>query len=101
MKVVFGISEAAKWELVNANVRNILVEDPNLEVAVVAYSEAVTIFVDKNLELHKGVKYYLCNNAIESREVDRSKLIKGVEITNSGVYKILLLQEDNFRYIRS
>ena len=101
MKVVFGISEAAKWDLVSANVRNILIEDHNLEVAVVAYSEAVTIFVREDLELHEGVKYYLCNNAIISREVDRTKLPKTVEITNSGVYKILLLQEDNFRYIRS
>lgn len=100
MKVVFAISEAAKWDLVSANVRNILIEDDSLEVVVVAFSEGVTVFANENVELHPNATYYLCNNAINSRGVDRKKLPKEVKIVNSGVYQILLLQEDGFKYIR-
>ena len=101
MKVVFGISEASKWELVSANVTNILIEDPTIEVVVVAYSEAVIVFAEDDVELHPDATYYVCNNAIISREVDRDKLHKRANVTNSGVYKILLLQEEGFKYIRS
>ncbi|MGI6787631.1 MAG: hypothetical protein ACOX5X_03720 [Acholeplasmataceae bacterium] len=100
MKVVLSMSEASKWALVNTNVKNLFIEDPTLEIAVVAFSEGVTVFEDPNIQLYSHATYYLCNNAIEVRGVDRSKLPKTVKIVNSGIYQILLLQEEGFKYVR-
>lgn len=99
MKVLFHIDEYHKWDLVQANVANILKEDETLEVAVVANAEAVDLFVHNKALINK-VNYYICNNALTSRKVNKQQLISGVEIVSSGVYQILLLQEAGFKYIK-
>lgn len=99
MKVLFHIDAYNMWDLLQANVNNILKENPNLEVAVVANAEGVDLFTHPQA-LVEGVKYYVCNNALTARKIDRSRLIDGVEVVSSGVYQILLLQEANFRYIK-
>lgn len=99
MKVLFHIDEYHKWDLLQANVANILKEDNQIKVAVVANAEAVDLFVHQK-SLIDNVKYYICNNALTSRKVDKQRLIEGVEIVSSGVYKILLLQEEGFKYIK-
>lgn len=100
MKIVFSVSEAAKWHLTNVNVHNVLDAAPDAEIAVVAFAEAVQVFTDPDIQLHPKAKYYVCNNAINVRKVDRDKLSKDIEIVEIGVIKIVELQEAGHRYIR-
>lgn len=99
MKVLFHIDEYDKWDLTQANVRNILKEDANIKVSVVANAEAVDLFIHERA-LVDNVNYYVCNNALTARSIPKEKLIKGVEVTSSDVYKILLLQEEGYKYIK-
>ncbi len=100
MKIVLSLSEASKWTLVNTNVKNLLALDDTLEIAVVAFSEGVTVFDQLEEKLNPKATFYLCNNAIEVREVNRDKLPSEVKIVPSGVYQIALLQENGFKYVR-
>lgn len=95
-----SLSDASKWTLVNINVRNLLALDESLEIAVVAFSEGVTVFDKDDIMLYPKATYYLCNNAIEVRGVNRDKLPKEVKIVASGVYQIAKLQEEGFKYVR-
>lgn len=99
MKVLFHIDEISKWTLLSANIKNILKEDPSISVSVVANAEAVDLFITQ-LNLEKNVTYFVCNNALTNRKIDKTKLISNIEITPSGVYKILLLQEEGYKYIK-
>lgn len=99
MKIVFGINELAKWNLVNANVVNLLVEDPTLEIVIVAFSEAVTFYTDPDFKPHPKATYFACNNSVQTRIDDKTKINEVVNLTNSGVYKIVTLQKQGYYYI--
>ena len=81
MKVLFHIDEISKWTLLSANIKNILKEDPNLSVSVVANAEAVDLFITQ-LNLEKNVTYFVCNNALTNRKIDKTKLISIVQSAN-------------------
>lgn len=100
MKVVFHLDEKHKFNLTWMNVENILTENPQAKVSVVINSEAVELFTNKEIKLHKGVTYYICNNAIKMRKVNKEELISGLEFTNSGVYQVALLQQEGYYYIK-
>ncbi len=100
MKVVFHIDEKDKFKLTWANVNNILTENPSVKVSVVINSEAVELFTNKEIVLKENVTYYICNNALNMRNVNKKDLIKGLNITNSGVYQVLLLQNEGYYYIK-
>lgn len=100
MKVLFHLDEKNKFNLTWMNVTNILSANSNLEVSVVINSEAVELFTNNEVKLNDKVKYYICNNALEMRKVNKKDLIIGLNVVESAVYKIALLQEEGYHYIK-
>lgn len=100
MKVVFHFNEKDKFKMVNLNVNNLLEQDNNIEVVVVINGPAVELYTDQTIKLRQGVKYFICNEAITQRNVDKDKLIEGLKIVESAVYEIARLQSVGYSYIR-
>lgn len=107
MKVVFHFDNPEHVHVLMANIKNILKEDDTVEVSVVANSHGVSNFVDdkfgltKPIVLDDRVNYYVCNNAMRTRDISEDMLISGVTVVSSGVYKLATLQEDGYHYIKS
>jgi intracellular sulfur oxidation DsrE/DsrF family protein len=99
MKALFHIDERHKWPMVQANIKNMLAET-DAEIALVANSEAVELFIKSTITLEDKVTYYVCNNSITQRHLDRNDLNKKAKITGSGVVQIVKLQDEGFRYIK-
>ena len=100
MKALFHIDERHKWPLLSMNVKNILQASPNMEVAVVINSEAVELFIKSTVKLEPNVKYYICENSLVTRNLNPRELLQGTELTKSGVYQIVFLQNQGFAYIK-
>lgn len=100
MKALFHIDERHKWPLLMMNVKNLIQVAGDIEVAVVINSEAVELFVKSTVKLEPNVKYYLCENSIKMRNLDIKDVLPGTEIIKSGVYQIVLLQNQGFSYIK-
>lgn len=99
MKVLFHVDENDKWTLTQTNVKNILHENQDLDVVVLANAEAVMYYY-QNPEYIHGVTYIACNNALRGRNLDPDIIKRHVKVVPSGVYEIVLLQEKNHRYIK-
>lgn len=100
MKALFHIDERHKWSLLMMNVKNLIQVAGDIEVAVVINSEAVELFFKSTIKLEPNVKYYLCENSIKMRNLDIKDVLPGTEIIKSGVYQIVLLQNQGFSYIK-
>ncbi|QIK58028.1 hypothetical protein G7059_09310 [Erysipelothrix sp. HDW6A] len=100
MKAVFHFDNTSQWTVLSANITNIIKSGEDIEVCVVANSQAVEHFQDKELKLIENVPYYVCNNALNSRNIAPESLVDGVEVVPSGVVKIIQLQEAGYHYIK-
>ena len=69
MKAVFHFDNTSQWTVLSANITNIIKSGEDIEVCVVANSQAVEHFQDKELKLIENVPYYVCNNALNSRNI--------------------------------
>ncbi len=100
MKVLFHIDEMEKWNLLNANLRNILEKDSNLSVSVVSNADSVAYFMSEECTLDEHIKYHVCLNSLKQRGYDRKEINNQVVIVDSGVYEIALLQSLGYSYIK-
>lgn len=110
IKAVFHIDEMEKWDLLLANVKNLLngidIEDSRVEI--VANSKAVTRYRkdsgldNTNLEEagKKGVDIIACNNALKSLNIDKEMLYDYVKVVPIGVKEIIEKQLDGYAYIK-
>lgn len=112
MKTVFHLNsaEASKKSELLGNLKN-LQQDSRIEVEdiqVVINSDAVEMaekgsaaeeYVEECLE--EGVNFNICSNSIDNREdIQREELIEGLEVVESGVGTINLLQEKGYNYTK-
>lgn len=100
MKALFHIDERHKWPLLSMNIKNLIQVSPAMDIAVVINSEAVELFFKSSIKLEPNVKYYLCENSIKMRNLDIKDVLSGTEIVKSGVYQIVLLQNQGYPYIK-
>lgn len=112
MKTVFHINSAEvskKSELIG-NIKN-LNQDSRIKVVdiqVVINSDAVEMAAEGSAAeeyieecMEKEVKFNICSNSIDNREtIERDDLIEGLEIVESGVGTINLLQEEGYNYTK-
>ncbi|NJE00126.1 hypothetical protein E3E26_10115 [Thermococcus sp. LS1] len=82
----------------------------NAEVAVLANAFAVKLFVkDSNTKfkeqlenLHNwGVKFYVCNNALNTHCIDKSAIFEFCEIVPAGITKLIELQKEGYAYVKT
>ncbi|WP_202320215.1 DsrE family protein [Archaeoglobus neptunius] len=111
MKALFHVDfdSTSTFELALANIENFIKDVGDAEVAVVANGYAVKLFVrsanpkfaQKLVELNeKGVRFYVCNNALNLHGIDKENLFEFCEVVPAGVTKIVELQNDGFAYIK-
>ncbi|MFB6115391.1 MAG: DsrE family protein [Candidatus Nanohalobium sp.] len=112
MKTIFHLnsSEASKKSELLGNMKN-LHQDSRIEVEdiqVVINSNAVEMakkgsaaeeYINECRE--KGVTFNICSNSIENREdIKKEEIIESLEIVESGVGTINLLQEKGYNYTK-
>lgn len=110
-RVVFHIDmdDTPVFELALANIINFLNDVNDAEVALLANGYAVKLFVrdanevfrERLEELHKrGVKFYVCNNAMNAHKISKDKIFDFCEVVPAGVTKLVELQQTGYAYIK-
>ena len=102
MKALIHVDELFKWNLALTNTKNLLKDEKITEVAIVLNSEAVDVGIDPSKfdPILNEVDVYVCNNALNSRNINKDDLGEVFKVTPSGVVRIVELQEESFRYIK-
>jgi hypothetical protein len=111
LKVVFHIDldSTPVFELALTNVINFLRDVGKAEVAFLANGFAVKHFIKESStkfkvrleELYKqGVKFYVCNNALNAHNIDREQIFDFCEVVPAGVTKLVELQSKGYAYIK-
>jgi intracellular sulfur oxidation DsrE/DsrF family protein len=115
VKVVYHMSEGIPQASRGLNnIRNHLSADPSAKIVVVALGLGVDFLLDNAVNqmeqpfagtiadlASKGVEFRVCNNTLQSRKIDPSKLVMESKIVPSGVAEVARLQfKEGFAYIR-
>jgi len=108
-KVIFHIDEMNKWKLLLANVNNMLIDlkDQSVKIKILANSEAVKFFVQKELNendysniqnlMNNNVLFCLCNNSILSNKIELNTLIPNISNVYSCVSELIIKQMKDMR----
>ncbi len=114
-KVVYHINDA---EVAGAALRNIqnhinAVGEKNVEIVVVTHGKGIDFLLDgwkdskgKSYEgavqnlANQGVKFDVCNNTLNGRKIDRSRVNLNATIVPSGVATVAELQLQGYVYIK-
>ena len=115
MKVVYHVNEGVDHApQVLRNIRNHLDAEPNTKIVVVTHGPGIDFLLegahDKNgnpfdatvdtLQA-RGVEFRVCNNTLQSRHIDRSKVIPEATIVPSGVAEIGRLEsKEGYVYLK-
>ncbi len=110
IKAVFHIDQNEKWKLLIGNVNNLYkgIDNKRLVITIVANSVAVSMYKERESifkkeleELHNmGVRICACNNALNGMHIEKSEVMKIVEVVPIGVKEIIDRQLDGFAYIK-
>ena len=113
-KVVYHVNDSANASDAMRNIKNHLGANPGTQIVVVTHSKGVDFLfegaADKNGNPYninvedlqaKGVQFDVCAITLQSRKLDRSKLLPGMVIVPSGVAEIAKLQaREGYVYIK-
>lgn len=113
-KVVYHISDGTNPMGAMHNIRNHLNASPKAKIVVVTHGPGIDFLLDgakdKNgnpydavvQELsNRNVEFRVCNNTLETRKIDKSKVIPEATIVPSGVAEIAKLQvKEGFAYLK-
>jgi intracellular sulfur oxidation DsrE/DsrF family protein len=113
-KVVYHIDDGANPMAAMHNIRNHLNASPKAKIVVVTHGPGIDFLLDgakdKNgnpydavvQELsNRGVQFRVCNNTLESRQIDRKRVLPEATIVPSGVAEVARLQaQEAYVYIK-
>lgn len=101
LRVVFHVSNLEQIARMQNNVNNLFKEDASAVISVVINGEAVTRFTKGNdTKLNPKATYYLCHNSLMANQISTDDLLEGTVVTPSGVYRLALLQNEGYHYIK-
>jgi intracellular sulfur oxidation DsrE/DsrF family protein len=115
VKVVYHLNEGNEQATsAMRNIRNHLSADPTAKIVVVTHAAGINFLldgaVDKNGNLYeplvqdlvgKGIEFRVCNFTLQTRNIDRSKVIAEATIVPSGVAEVSRLQfKEGYAYLR-
>ena len=108
VKVVVHVSEAEKFSGALSNVKNLIkATEETLTIEVVANSQGVKAYLEPDYQAKvmvlraSGVTFSACQNSLNSLEINVADLLEGVEVVPAGIYRLVELQEDSYRYIKA
>lgn len=113
-KVVYHMNDAGNPMAALNNIRNHLNASPKAKIVVVTHGPGIDFLLDgaqdKNGNpydavvqelVNRSVEFRVCNNTLESRKIDRKKVIPEATIVPSGVAEIARLQvKEGFAYMK-
>jgi uncharacterized protein len=115
VKVVYHLNQGDEQSTAAMrNIRNHLAADPTVRIVVVTHAAGINFLLDgatdKNGNLYeplvqelaaKGIDFRVCNFTLQSRNIDKSKVIAEARIVPSGVAEVSRLQaREGFVYLR-
>ncbi len=115
VKVVYHLNEGNdQATAAMRNIKNHLAADPTAKIVVVTHAAGINFLldgaVDKNGNLYeplvqdlvsKGIEFRVCNFTLQSRNIDKSKVIAEAKIVPSGVAEVSKLQaKEGYAYLR-
>lgn len=113
-KVVYHINDSAHaWQALN-NIRNHLNASPKAKIVVVTHGGGIDFLLDGAQNktgnpydipvqelAGRGVQFRVCNNTLETRKLDKSKVLPEASIVASGVAEIARLQsQEGYVYLK-
>ncbi len=114
IKVVYHLSEGIPQasRAIN-NIRNHLSADPKARIVVVAHGLGIDFLLDGATNqmdqpyagaigelANRGVEFRVCNNTLQARKIDPSKVVMEAKIVPSGVAEVARLQaREGFAYL--
>ena len=109
LKTLFHIDEMEKWSLLLINVRNTLIYcgDENVDIEVVANSEAVDGYKPDFELAHvitkqssRGVKFVACKNALDAHKMGKEDILNFVQVVPASIVEIVEKQQEGYGYIK-
>lgn len=113
-KVVYHINDSTNATQILNNVRNHLDASPKAKIVVVTHGAGIDFLLDgasdKNGNPYdamvqglttRKVDFKVCNNTLESRKLDKSKVLPEASIVPSGIAEISRLQvQEGYAYVK-
>ncbi len=111
-RVVFDVTtpDTIVHHMVIRWVNEILNTTPDAEIEVVYYAKSLNMITkDKSVVADEVIKYAAKNNvtfkvceaAMKNNQVDKSQLLKGVQMVPDGIYEIISRQHEGWGYIKA
>lgn len=111
-KVIFHINESNKWNILLANVSNLIKDlgNENVTIEVLANGGAVAeyIFADKKSDLLNridsmsklDVTFTACRNSLIGNNIDEKLVPDYVKVVPAGVTELVKKQTEGYAYIK-
>ncbi len=113
-KVVYHLNDGSNPMGALNNIRNHLNASPKAKIVLVAHGPGIDFLLDgakdKNGNpydavvqelVNRGVQFRVCNNTLETRKIDRKRVIPEAQIVPSGVAEVSRLQwQEGYVYIK-
>ena len=113
-KVVYHMNDGTNPMAALGNIRNHVNASPKAKIVVVAHGPGIDFLLDgakdKNgnpydavvQELaNRGVQFRVCNNTLQTRKIDKSRVIPEATIVPSGVVEVTRLQiQEGYAYLK-
>lgn len=106
LRAIFHVDEMSKWQLTIGNLRNLVRARENLDLIVLANSEAVKYLLADGADgeikilMENKIKVRACENALRAFEIEVDDLVTGVETVEAGVLELVERQEEGYAYIK-
>lgn len=103
LKVILHVSESSRFRLAYNNVNNILKANEEVIIEVLLNSEAAALATseEKIIDLlSKNVKVSVCNNSLNSLNINVNDILEGVVVVPVGVLELVYKQNEAYAYIK-
>lgn len=111
-KVVFHINESNKWNVLLANVNNLIKDlgKDNIIIEVLANGASVVDFIsnNKNSEFinkmsnisEQGVNFSACRNSLIGNNIEENLIPNFITVVSAGVTELIKKQSEGYAYIK-
>lgn len=109
-KVVFQftLADSMQQKAFINQLKNLRKHWPDAQIEVVAYNQGIDFLMTKRTRHHdiiaelksKGVRFVVCQNTMNQRNIKADELIPEAEIVPAGIAEIVEKQEQGWSYIK-
>lgn len=108
--VEVNVPGTAAYTTVLGNVENLLkaFAPEQAQVEIVCHGAGIGLLQAKDKRMkdrivalqRKGVAFSVCSNTLRGKHIDIKSLCSGVQVVKSGVYEVVIKQEDGWSYLK-